>query len=103
MNLNDYFNSPGSLSVSALAALIGVKNPAQIRQWQHGYSDRLPSPENCMAIELATGGKVKRWDLRPKDWHRIWREIIGTDGAPEVPQALTDIAQPATETIASGA
>jgi len=103
MNLHDYFNSPGSLTVSQLAALIGVKNPAQIRQWQHGYADRLPSPENCVSIEQATNGAVKRWDLRPKDWHRIWPEIIGTDGAPEVPQASMETAQSATESVAEGA
>lgn len=26
------------------------------------------------------------WDLRPDDWHRIWPELIGAEGAPE-PQA----------------
>lgn len=24
------------------------------------------------------------WDLRPDDWHRIWPELIGADGAPPV-------------------
>lgn len=24
------------------------------------------------------------WDLRPDDWHRIWPELIGTEGAPPV-------------------
>ena len=86
MNLHDYFNSPESMSVGDLAGRIGIKNSAQIRQWQHGYADRLPSPENCVSIEQATGSKVMRWDLRPLDWHRIWPELINADGAPEVPQ-----------------
>lgn len=30
---------------------------------------------------------VKRWDLIPDRWHRIWPEIIGFDGAPEVSSA----------------
>lgn len=30
---------------------------------------------------------VRRWDLRPDDWHRIWPELIGAEGAPGVPEA----------------
>lgn len=29
---------------------------------------------------------VNPWDLRPLDWHRIWPELIGAEGAPDVPQ-----------------
>jgi DNA-binding transcriptional regulator YdaS (Cro superfamily) len=39
-----------------------------------------------VAIERATRLAVRRWDLRPDDWHRIWPELIGADGAPEIPQ-----------------
>jgi DNA-binding transcriptional regulator YdaS (Cro superfamily) len=102
MNLHDYFNSPGSLTVAELAKRISINNPAQIRQWQHGYAKRLPSPENCVAIEQATDGVVKRWDLRPEDWYRIWPELIGMEGAPEVPQCPATIAQPAINTVARG-
>jgi hypothetical protein len=28
---------------------------------------------------------VARWDLRPDDWHRIWPELIGAEGAPPLP------------------
>jgi hypothetical protein len=28
---------------------------------------------------------VRRWDIRPKDWHRIWPELIGAAGAPQIP------------------
>lgn len=41
------------------------------------------SAERCVPIERATGGAVRRWDLRPDDWHRIWPELIGAEGAPE--------------------
>lgn len=87
MNLHRYFSEPGGLSVSALAERIGIKNPAQVRQWQHSYANRLPSAENSVAIERATDGAVRRWDLRPDDWHRIWPELVGMDGAPPVPEA----------------
>jgi len=30
-----------------------------------------------------------RWDLRQEDWHLIWPELIGTQGAPMVPLATS--------------
>lgn len=41
-------------------------------------------PALCTSIEKATDGQVKRWDLRPKDWHLIWPELIDTAGAPQL-------------------
>lgn len=76
MDLKTYLAQDGALSVAQLAAAIGVKQPAQVRQWQHGYADRLPSPLNCTAIEQATDGAVTRRDLRPSDWHLIWPELV---------------------------
>ena len=38
--------------------------------------------DRCTAIEQATAGAVRRWDLRPDDWHLIWPELIGAKGAP---------------------
>lgn len=80
MDLKTYLNSPGSLTVSELRsrmAALGypIKDVAQLRQWQHAYSGRRPSPENCAGIEAATGGKVTRRDLRPDDWFLIWPEL----------------------------
>jgi DNA-binding transcriptional regulator YdaS (Cro superfamily) len=75
MNLHDYLASPGALTVGQLRERIGVKSDAQVRQWQHGYADRKPSPEYCVAIERATEGKVSRRDLRPDDWAAIWPEL----------------------------
>ena len=72
MNLHDYLKSDGALSVAELRERIKVPSDAQIRQWQHGYADRLPSLENCVAIESATGGLVTVEELRPKGaWARI--------------------------------
>jgi DNA-binding transcriptional regulator YdaS (Cro superfamily) len=92
MTLNEYLKSPGALSVGGLCAAIGAKSDAQIRQWQHGYADRLPSPANCVAIERATAGAVRRWDLRPRDWHLIWPELAQVKGSPEVPESETKAA-----------
>lgn len=41
--------------------------------------------ERAADIERACDGLVRRWDLRPGDWHRIWPELIGAEGAPAVP------------------
>lgn len=38
----------------------------------------------AVALDLATDGQVRRWDTRPDDWHLIWPELIGTEGAPDV-------------------
>ena len=46
---------------------------------------REPSPELCVLIERACARRVMRWNLRPDDWHLIWPELIGADGAPAVP------------------
>lgn len=43
-------------------------------------------PDVAVAIERASDGAVRRWDLREADWYRIWPEIIGSEGAPAVPQ-----------------
>lgn len=39
----------------------------------------------AVALDLATDGQVRRWDTRPDDWHLIWPELIGAEGAPAVP------------------
>lgn len=49
----------------------------------------------AVRIEQESGRAVMRWDLRPADWHRIWPELIGTEGAPAVPTA-----QPAAQEAA---
>lgn len=104
MKLDEYLSQPGALTVAQLRERIGVKSDIQVRQWRHGYAGRQPSPEYAVAIEAATERAVRRWDLRPADWHRIWPELIGVDGAPaaasaapaEAPPAFVD-AEPRTE------
>lgn len=72
MTLDEYLRSDGALTVAELRAAIGARSDDQVRQWQHGYAGRLPSPENCAAIERATGGKVTCEELRPgEQWHRV--------------------------------
>ena len=80
MKLHEYLSMPGALSVGELAKLIGVKSDVQVRQWQHAYAGRKPSPGYAIAIERATKGAVTRKDLRPDDWHRIWPELVPSKG-----------------------
>lgn len=73
--------------MNELGAEIG--HDAQIRQWAATDDDkqhRNPTPANCCLLELATGGDVDRRAMRPKDWHLIWPELIGAEGAPAIEQ-----------------
>ena len=37
----------------------------------------------AVSIERESKGAVRRWDLRPDDWHMHWPELIGAEGAPK--------------------
>ena len=81
MNLSAYLKEERGRAAS-VAASVGIA-PGYLSQIANGAR---PAPaEKCPAIEQACGDMVRRWDLRPHDWHRIWPELIGTDGAPDVP------------------
>jgi len=80
MDLNQYLSSPGAMSVTGLRLRMRslgyeVKSNAQIRQWRTGF--RSPGEKNCVGLEKATGGLIRRQDLRPDDWHLIWPELVG--------------------------
>ncbi|MDO3524521.1 YdaS family helix-turn-helix protein [Ralstonia pseudosolanacearum] len=66
-----------------------VKSDAQIRQWRHGYAGRRPDPENCVGLELATGGAVTRKEMRPDDWQLIWPEFGARDPSEGQPRACS--------------
>lgn len=42
-------------------------------------------PHLCPSIERWTKGEVRRWNLRPNDWHLIWPELVDAADAPPVP------------------
>jgi DNA-binding transcriptional regulator YdaS (Cro superfamily) len=44
-------------------------------------------PELMVAIERESGRLVRRWDMRPTDWHLVWPELVNTEGAPPVEAA----------------
>ena len=61
MDLKTYFADSG-VSQSELASRIGV-SPSLISQWLSGH--RPIAAEQVIPIERATGGAVKRHELRP--------------------------------------
>lgn len=82
MTLNDYFSAvPGRQA--DLARSLDLPT-AQVWQWKEGIRP-VPMPY-VTRIETATDGAVRRWDLRPSDWHLIWPELIEADGAPSLPE-----------------
>lgn len=81
MQLAEHFDADWG-RMARLARHLGL-SPAFLSQIAKGVR---PAPaERCAAIEQATSGAVRRWDLRPRDWHRIWPELIGAEGAPALP------------------
>ena len=65
---------------SKVAALLGSSAQA-VCFWRDG-NRRFPV-EHGARLSEASG--VPRWRLRPLDWHVIWPELVGTDGAPPIP------------------
>jgi len=85
MDLNTYLTKTGRGAAAALAQQIGV-HAVMVSQWSADKNPKRVAVERCTAIEQATDRAVMRWDLRPDDWHRIWPELIGQQGAPAVPE-----------------
>lgn len=66
------------------AALLAV-SVQRLSNW----TERGVPIEHCAAIEQATNGAVRRWDLRPTDWWKIWPELLNAPGRPVI-----DVARP---------
>lgn len=44
----------------------------------------------AVALERTSEGRIRRWHVR-RDWHLIWPELIGTEGAPAVPADQAEV------------
>ena len=84
MNLRTFLDSLDRGGIAKFAGKVSV-SPIYLSQLAAVQDGRVPSPGLCVSIEQATNRVVMRWDLRPDDWHRIWPELIGIEGAPEIP------------------
>lgn len=85
MELRDFLDQ-NPRSGAELAREIGAHAP-NVFAWASGR--RPVPPRYAVLIERSetAQGLVRRWDLRPQDWWVLWPELIGTDGAPKVPEA----------------
>jgi hypothetical protein len=48
------------------------------------YELRTASAALTRQLAIETGRAVAEWELRPDDWHLIWPELIGSEGAPGI-------------------
>lgn len=83
MDLRTYLDTLPKGGRTQFAASVGL-SPIYLSQLAARQDGREPSPECCVRIEQATEGVVRRWELRLSDWHLIWPELIGAEGAPKV-------------------
>lgn len=83
MDLRSYTSRLPRGGVAELAGRLGISS-IYLAQIGASNNTREASPELCVRIEAESGRGVRRWDLRPNDWHRIWPELIGSEGAPKV-------------------
>ena len=90
--LSDYLKR---LDMEARTALAQRAGTSYLHLRNVACSGKSFGAELAVGIEVATSREVRRWDLRPDDWHRIWPELIGTEGAPDVPAAAEPAAQEA--------
>jgi DNA-binding transcriptional regulator YdaS (Cro superfamily) len=65
-----------------LAEKVGT-HPASLYQAMTGKGFGF-SPAECVRIERDSEHELRRWDLRPNDWHLIWPELIDAEGAPPI-------------------
>lgn len=72
-----------------LAARIGC-NEQYLYQCLTGRNAMQPG--DAVRAEFITGRRLRRWQLRTKDWHEIWPEFAGTAGVPEPPGPLPVLA-----------
>ena len=65
----------------AIAVACGL-NPQYLYQCLTRRRDM--DPRQAAALERRSAGRVRRWHVC-RDWHLIWPELIGADGAPPIP------------------
>lgn len=89
MDLKSYTDSLPHGGISAFAQTLGIStvylHQLAARQMANDRP-REASPELAVLIERFSNLAVRRWDLRPADWHLIWPELIKAAGAPDVPK-----------------
>lgn len=70
--------------ITLAAAEIGC-TATNLHQLASRLNGKVPGVKLSVAIERYFRGAVRRWDLRPDDWHECWPDLILEKGAPPVP------------------
>lgn len=83
MDLKTYIQAERGRATKLAAAL---EIPASFLS-QMASGERAITEKRAALIEVHTDGQVRRWESRPNDWHVIWPELKGSEGAPDVPTA----------------
>lgn len=66
---------------TAFAKRLGITRQ-YLAQLEQRVDGREPSPRLAVLIERESGMAVRRWSMRPQDWHQVWPDLIGAAGAP---------------------
>lgn len=72
------------LSLEQRAQLAEASQTSYLHLRNIAFSGKSCGPMLAVSLEHFSGRQVRRWDLRPDDWHRMWPELIGTEGAPPI-------------------
>jgi DNA-binding transcriptional regulator YdaS (Cro superfamily) len=67
------------------ARLAGMAGVSDQYLYQCLTGRREMGAQEAVRVEQQTAGELRRWQLCQATWHRIWPELVGTDGAPNVP------------------
>ena len=86
MKLNEYLDGERG-RVARVAKQAGIA-AAYLSQISNGV--RPAAVPHCPAIARACDFEVRLWDLRPRDWHRIWPDLVGSYGAPAPAAAVAE-------------
>lgn len=65
-----------------LAELVGV-DEQYLYQCLTGRKDMKTA--EAVRVEEQSGFRLRRWQLRTNDWWKHWPELVGVDGAPDIP------------------
>jgi DNA-binding transcriptional regulator YdaS (Cro superfamily) len=66
----------------ALAQVLGTAE-TNVWNWINRPGAQVTARFVPLMVRL-TEQQVRHWHLRPRDWHEIWPELIGSPGAPRV-------------------
>lgn len=76
----------------AIADQVGV-DEQYLYQCLTGRKDM--KTNEAVRVERMTERRLRRWHLRRNDWWQHWPELIGAEGAPEVPAQPVEATAPA--------